>query len=237
MRALRCLFLVLALSLLLAVPASAQDDEGTGLLGDIDAAIAGAEAELAGLEIRANDEGLLVFESSSRGLVEIDIAEAARLVPLVRALRDAGVGPAEIDAVDDRVPGLWEATVVLGDAPADGTTETWLRERFGHLQGAERAALYAERREELLDELDDLRRSREVFATERARREQDRGEQAATEAAEGERWCREHGLGETLRSEDGARTLGSPIPPLETLPEWCREPLLEWLIATQETGS
>jgi len=236
MRALRSLFLVLALGLLLVVPANAQDDFDR-LLDDIDAAIAGVEAELTSLETRANDGRLLVFRSSSRGFVEVEIVEAAHLAPLVRALRDAGVGPAEIDAVDDRVPGLWQAAVVLEDAPAGGSTETWLRERFGHLQGAERSGLYAEQRVELLDELDDLRQGREVFETERTQREQSRGEQVASENVEGERWCREHGLGDTLRSEDGVRTLGSPIPPLETLPEWCREPLLEWLIAAQERGS
>jgi hypothetical protein len=221
--------------MLLAVPATSQDDND--VVGAIDAAIADVEAELAGLDERAGDPGLLAFESSSRGLIEVEISEAARSAPLVRALRDAGVGPAELALVGDRVPGLWQAAVVLGDAPTDGSTESWLRERFGHLQDDERAALYAKRREELLAELEDLRRGREVFAAERTQREQARGEQAADETSEGERWCREHGLGETLRSEDGVRTLGSPIPPLETLPEWCREPLLEWLIATQETGS
>jgi hypothetical protein len=221
--------------MLLAVPATAQDEND--VVRAIDAAIADVEAELAGLDARVGDPGLLAFESSSRGLIEVEISEAARLAPLVRALHDAGVGRAEIDLVSDRVPGLWRAAVVLGDAPTDGSTETWLRERFGHLQDDERAALHAKQREELLAELDDLRLGREVFTAERAQREQARGEQAADETAEGERWCREHGLGETLRSEGGARTLGSPIPPLETLPEWCREPLLEWLIATQETGS
>ena len=235
MRALRSLLLVVAAAVLLAMPATAQDE--SEVVGAIDAAMADIEAELAGLDARADDPGLLAFESSSRGLVEVEISEASLLAPLVRALRDAGVGRAEIDLVGERVPELWQAAVVLGDAPTGGSTETWLRERFGHLQDDERAALYAERREELLAELDDLRLGREVFTAERAQREQARGEQAAGETAEGERWCREHGLGETLRSEGGARTLGSPIPPLETLPEWCREPLLEWLIATQETDS
>ena len=146
MRVLRPLLLVLAPMLLLAVSATAQDE--SDVVAAIDAAIANAEAALASLETRSVDEGLLVFSSSSRGLVEVEIAEVVRLAPLVRALRDVGIGPAETDAIDDRVPGLWQAAVVLGDAPAAGSTETWLRERFSHLQGAERAALYTERRED-----------------------------------------------------------------------------------------
>jgi hypothetical protein len=224
------------LTLTLVVPVVAQADVGrTQLVADLGRTISVVQAELAALDQRAASDDWMVFRSEDHGLIEVDLTQIDTWIPAVQLFRD-GPAPeqATSDSVATRMPDLWEASVLLADAPdwvleAGGDTLTaWLWDRFGHLQTPERrAALYDAERALLLEELDALRQSREFFQTEMLQNESPQTETAQTETTRVEAFCREIALGETLMADDGSTTyLGEPIPPIEELPDWCRDALL-----------
>ncbi|MEX1336113.1 MAG: hypothetical protein AB1Z66_12520, partial [Candidatus Limnocylindrales bacterium] len=153
MHTLATTFTSAALALVLAVPAVAQDDADELALA-LERAAAAATSELALLEERLSSDDWMVFESASRGLVQIHLPEVARIAPLVRELRADG-SMADLGAVADRVPGLWQAWTLFADAPDDVLDATpdevaaWARDRFAHLQSSEqRARLLADQQVE-----------------------------------------------------------------------------------------
>ena len=130
------------LALAVALPAAAQAEEiRTELLGDIGRTIDEAQAELAAIDERQVSDDWMVFESESRGLIEVDLTRIDEWIPAVSVLRE---GPSseqlQGETVASRVPDLWEASVLLTDAPDwvfDAGTDAviaWIRDRFGHLR-------------------------------------------------------------------------------------------------------
>ncbi len=233
-----------ALTLVLALPVVAQAEEvRTELLGDIGRTMTQVQAELAAIDEREASDDWMVFESQDRGLIEVDLTRIDEWIPAAKVLRDGSSSEqAMSDAVASRVPDLWEASVLLADAPewvfdaGSDAVIAWLRDRFGHLQTPERkAALYDAERARLLEDLEALRRTQEFFESEVLLTETPQTETAQTESAQVESFCREIAKGETLMAEDGSTTyLGEPIPPIEDLPDWCRDALLVWLTGSDE---
>ncbi len=169
--------------------------------------------------------------------MQVDLGGLDQWIPGVISLRRDAAGSLPADGLDPlagTMPELWQASVLLADAPDEvleagaEATRAWLRDRFGHLQTTERKdALYEAERARLLDDLDALRQSREFFMSETPRTETADTESAAqSETLQVEQWCREFALGETLMSEDGSVELGPQMPPIEELPDWCRDALL-----------
>jgi hypothetical protein len=230
--------LAIVLTIVLAAPAAAQAEEiRRDVLNDIEATVSGVLAELSAIDQRVASDDWMVFESQGQGLVQVDLAGLGQWIPGVIALRRDAAGSLPADGLDSlagTMPELWQASVLLADAPdrvleaGAAATRDWLRDRFGHLQTPERKdALYGAERARLLDDLDALRQSREFFMTETLRTETAGTESAAqTETLEVEEWCREYALGETLMAEDGSVYLGPQIPPIDELPDWCRDALL-----------
>ena len=230
--------LAIALTIALAAPAAAQAEEiRRDVLNDIEATVSKVQAELAAIDQRVASDDWMVFESASQGLVQVDLAGLGQWIPGVMALRRDAAGSLPADGLDPlagTMAELWQASVLLADAPdrvleaGAEATRAWLLDRFGHLQTPERKdALYQAERVRLLDDLDALRQSREFFMTETLRTETARTESAAQgETFQVEEWCREFALGETLMAEDGSVELGPQMPPIEELPDWCRDALL-----------
>ena len=233
--------LAIALTIALAAPAAAQAEEiRRDVLNDIEATVSKVQAELAAIDQRVASDDWMVFESASQGLVQVDLAGLGQWIPGVMALRRDAAGSLPADGLDPlagTMAELWQASVLLADAPdrvleaGVVATRAWLLDRFGHLQTPERKdALYQAERVRLLDDLDALRQSREFFMTETLRTETARTESAAQgETFQVEEWCREFALGETLMAEDGSVELGPQMPPIEELPDWCRDALLIWI--------
>jgi hypothetical protein len=230
----------------LSTASVAQDEVLVDLISDVDRSVAELQAELAAIDERIADDDWMVFESAAQGLVQVDLGEIRRWVPLVAALRenpDDLTGPETIGAAADVVPDLWKASLLLGDAPTNvlelgsDATIAWLRDHFADSQSpAQKRALYEAHRARLLGELDALRTTHEVFSAELIAGETavtEDGAQAETaqaESTEVEEWCREITEHETLMTEDGSVTLGPDAPALEELPEWCRDQLLVKLL-------
>ena len=244
MKTIRTMLLGAALALVLATPVMAQADESRmELAGDIERTIAEVQAELGAIDTREASPDWMVFESQSQGLIQVDLLTLDSWIPGVQATRaDPTVDQEALARLVRTMPELWAASVLLSDAPdwvldaGGATAAAWLSDRFGHLQTPQRKAeLYDAERARLAAELEALRRSREFFLTETAATEQTATEQTTTESAEVEEFCREVALGETLRAEDGSSTyLGRPIPPIEELPDWCRDALLLRLTGADE---
>lgn len=230
----------------LATASAAQDEVVVDLISDIDRSVAEVQAELASIDERIADDDWMVFESATQGLVQVDLGEIRRWIPLVAALRenpDDLTRPEMIGAVADVAPDLWKASLLLGDAPSTvlelgpDATIVWLRGHFADSQSPEqKRTVYEAHRVRLLAELDALRSTHEVFSAELIAGETavtENGSQpeiAQTEIPEVEEWCREITEHETLMTEDGSLTLGPDAPALDELPAWCRDQLLVKLL-------
>ena len=233
-----------ALALAVALPAAAQAEEiRTELLGDIGRTITEVQAELAAIDERQASDDWMVFESESRGLIEVDLTRIEEWVPAVSVLRESSSSEQlQGETVASRVPDLWEASVLLADAPdwvlgaGPDTVIAWLRDRYRHLQTPEqKAALYDAKRTRLLEDLADLQQTQEFFQTETLMSESAGAETTQAESAEVETFCRELAKGEMLMSEDGSMTyMGQPLPNIEDLPDWCRDALLIWLTGSDQ---
>lgn len=230
------------LSVVLSAPAAAQAEEiASELAADIGRTIAEVEAELAAIDVRQASDDWMVFESQSQGLIEVDLGTLDQWLPGVAAIR-AESRSAVDTALAATMPDLWAASVLMAEAPdwvlesGGSTAAAWLRDRFGHLQTpARKAQLYDAERARLLAELEALRRSREFFRSEAFTTESATTETVQAESTEVETFCREIALGETLVAEDGSITyLGAAIPPIDELPDWCRDALLVWLTGSDD---
>jgi hypothetical protein len=230
MKTLQSTILAILSAAVLANPVAAQEQDVSYqvLVDDIGASIAEVESELAAIGERAASDDWMVFESASHGLVQVDLIELRRLVPVVRSLREQAEGSdgsTSTDGLRTASPALWQARTLLADAPVvvleDGpdAVVAWLWDYYGHLQTpGQRGALYEAYEGDLSEKREALRLADEVFMFELAKQESFEGEVLHIQ-----QWCRKVTSAETIASEAGVAGLGPDAPAVEDLPDWCAQ--------------
>ena len=97
------------LTILPAAATMAQDEDDVlyGLVNDLGAALVDVGSELSAIDERQSSDQWMVFDSASQGLVQVDLAELGRWLPVVLTLRASPAGAS-------RLAGDIHAPVVAG---------------------------------------------------------------------------------------------------------------------------